>query len=82
MREEEEELPLYLARYCGWLRSAWQALPPDEQDALCEPIENDGFPETVSTLAAMATAAGFDRGRELNRFRWHHTLCFEKSTNA
>ena len=82
MREEEEELALYLARYCGWLRSAWQALLPDEQDALCEPIENDDFPETVSTLAAMATAAGFDRGRELNRFRWHHTLCFEKSTNA
>jgi hypothetical protein len=26
----------------------------------------------------MAADAGFDRGIEINRFRWHHILCFRK----
>lgn len=78
MREEDEGQALYLARYCGWLRSAWKALQPEELDAICEHIGNHDFPETASTLAAMAADAGFDRGIEINRFRWHHTFCFKK----
>lgn len=82
MREENEDQTLYLARYCDWLRSNWKALKPEELDALCDHIENHDFPEMASTLSAMAMDAGFDRGIEINRFRWHHTLCFKKSTDA
>ena len=81
-REEDENLPGYLDRYCGWLRAEWKALPPEAQDAICDHIRNNDFPETPSALQVMAAAAGFARGVELNRFRWHRSLSFEKKRVA
>jgi len=78
MREEDEDAKLYLDRYCGWLRSEWKTMPPEALDAICGHIRNNDFPETASELYAMATHAGFSRCIEINRFRWHRTLCFEK----
>jgi cyclopropane fatty-acyl-phospholipid synthase-like methyltransferase len=79
MREEDEDHELYMDRYCGWLRSAWETMHPEELDAICDHIRNSDFPETASGLYAMATKAGFGKCIEINRFRWHHTLCFEKN---
>ncbi len=79
MREEDEDPEVYLDRYCGWLRSEWKTLSPEALDAFCDHIRNNDFAETASEFHAMATYAGFSRWREINRFRWHHTWCFEKS---
>jgi SAM-dependent methyltransferase len=78
MREEDENLSVYLDRYCGWLRASWSALSPEALDAFCDHIRNNDLPETPSELQTMATDAGFARCLEINRFRWHRTLCFEK----
>jgi SAM-dependent methyltransferase len=79
MREEDEDLRLYLERYCGWLQSEWKAIRPEALDTICDHIQNNDFPETASALHAMATHAGFNECFEINRFRWHRTWCFEKS---
>jgi cyclopropane fatty-acyl-phospholipid synthase-like methyltransferase len=78
-REEDEDPRLYLDRYCGWLRSEWEALSPEALDFICDHIRNNDFPETISEIHAMASSANFSRCFEINRFRWHHTWCFEKS---
>jgi len=77
-REEDEPRPAYLDRYCGWIRADWKAMSSDALDAICEHIRNNDFPETASDLSGIAAEAGFDRGAELERFRWHHTWSFEK----
>ncbi len=79
MREEDEEQPVYLDRYCGWVRSDWKVFSREALDALCDHIRNHDFPETPSGLNAMATDAGFSRCREIDRFRWHRTFSFERN---
>jgi len=79
MRDEDEDIQLYLDRYCDWLRSEWKALSSESLDLLCEHIRNNDLPQTTTELEVMATHAGFIRCREINRFRWHHTWCFERS---
>jgi len=77
-REEDEARPVYLDHYCGWIREGWKAMSPEALDAICEHIRNNDYPETAGDLSAIAAEAGFDRARELERFRWHHTWSFEK----
>lgn len=78
-REEDEPRPIYLDHYCGWIREDWKAMSSDAVAAICEHILNYDYPETVRDLSAIAAEAGFDRARELERFRWHHTWSFEKA---
>jgi SAM-dependent methyltransferase len=73
MREPNEDLELYLDRYCAWARCEWKALSPEALNLLCDHIQSNDLVETASDLRAMATAAGFNRCVEINRFRWHHT---------
>jgi SAM-dependent methyltransferase len=77
-REEDENLPIYLDRYCGWLRAEWKALSPAALDAICVHIRNNDFPETLSALQVMAHDGGFAQVTEIDRFRWHRTLAFGK----
>ncbi len=79
MREEGEERPVYLDRYCAWLRSNCAALSPAALGLLCAHIRSNDFPETTATLSDMATRAGFSRGVEITRIGWHHTLCFDRT---
>src|SRR5438445_68596 len=79
MRVEHENIQLYLDRYYDWVRSEWRALSSESLDLLCEHIRNNDLPQTAIELEAMTTHAGFIRCREINRFRWHHTWCFERS---
>jgi SAM-dependent methyltransferase len=78
VREEHEELALYLDRYCAWLRDEWTALSPAALDAFCQHIRHNDFPETMPAFQTMAADAGFQPPVQINRFRWHRTLCFEK----
>ena len=78
VREEDESLEIYLDRYCAWMRAEWKALLPEALDAFCDHVRNNDFPETPSALQRMAAAAEFARGVEIDRFRSHHILCFEK----
>jgi SAM-dependent methyltransferase len=78
-REEDEPRPVYLDRYCGWIHEDWEAMSPEALDAICEHIRNNDYPETAVDLSAIAAEAGFDRARELESFRWHHTWSFEKA---
>jgi len=79
-REEDENLSVYLDRYCGWLRAEWKGLSPAALDAICVHIRNNDFPETLSALQVMAADSGFAHGIEIERFRWHRTLSFEKKS--
>jgi len=79
MREEGEERPVYLDRYCAWLRSKCETLALAALDLLCDHIRGNDFPETTATLSAMATRAGFGHGVELTRIGWHHTWCFDRA---
>ena len=79
MREEGEERPVYLDRYCAWLRSSCETLSAAALDLLCNHVRGNDFPETTATLSAMATRAGFGRGVELTRIGWHHTWCFDRA---
>jgi cyclopropane fatty-acyl-phospholipid synthase-like methyltransferase len=78
MRDDGEERAIYLDRYCSWLRSRCKTLSTDALDFLCEHIRNNDFPETIKDFGAIATNAGFCEPIEINRFRWHHTCCFNK----
>jgi SAM-dependent methyltransferase len=78
MRAEDENLPVYLDRYCAWVRATWRALSPQELGALCDHVRNNDLPETPSTLCSMAVDGGFAQGIELDHFGWHHTFFFEK----
>ena len=82
MREEGEERPVYLDRYCAWLRSNCGTLSPVALDLLCAHIRSCDFPETALTLGAMATRAGFALGVEISRMSWHHTWCFDRAAPA
>jgi len=79
MRDEGEERPVYLDRYCAWLWSNCETLSPAALDLLCAHIRSNDFPETAATLSDMATRAGFALGVEITRMGWHHTWCFDRA---
>lgn len=78
MRDENEELALYLDRYCGWLRAEWNAMTPEALDSICEHVRGNDYPETASELYAMAARAGFSGVTEIRRYLWHRIVCFQK----
>jgi SAM-dependent methyltransferase len=78
-RDDGEDRAIYLDRYCAWLRSRCETLSPEGLDLLCTHIRSNDFPETTGALKALGTGAGFGRPAEINRFRWHHTWCFNKA---
>src|ERR1700724_2245126 len=75
-KEEDESLPVYLRRYCDWLRSDWSALDAEEKASACDHILNNDRPETFSVLRALAQAAGLGDAVAVARYGWHRVLCF------
>jgi SAM-dependent methyltransferase len=82
MRDDDEDRELYLDRYCAWLRSRCKTLSVAGLDLLCAHIRSSDFPETTTVVQEMATAAGFSRHVEMNRFGWHHTWCFHTARGS
>jgi hypothetical protein len=78
VREEDESLPVYLGRYCDWLRSDWSALDAEEKASVCDHILNNDRPETFSELRAQAQAAGLGDAVAVARYGWHRVLCFRR----
>jgi SAM-dependent methyltransferase len=78
VREEDESLPVYYQRYCSWLRQNWLALSEDEQDAVCNHLTHNDYPEKRSTLEAQARAAGLNDIVELAGFGWHRMFRFSR----
>lgn len=76
MRGADEPLPLYLDRYCSWIEQEWLALSAQDRAGICEHVRTKDLPETWSGLSGMATKAGFENPRQVNRFGWHRTLLF------
>ena len=79
VRDEGEERPVYLDRYCAWLRSRCKTLSPAALELLCGHIRNCDFPESAAELDDMAVRAGFGRGEAITRIGWHHTRCFHRA---
>jgi hypothetical protein len=78
VREEDESLPVYLRRYCDWLRSDWSALGAEEKASICDHILNNDRPETFSVLKALAQAAGLGDATAVARYGWHRVICFRR----
>jgi SAM-dependent methyltransferase len=79
MREDDEDRPVYLDRYCAWIAAEWSALGRAEIERICRHIRGNDFPETAAEIDVMAVDAGFRPGREVNCFRWHRTRSFEQN---
>lgn len=77
-RSETENLTQYFEHYSAWIQSEWTAIAQSGKESIYEHIRNHDFPETVSSLQAMAHQAGFGTGDEISHFRWHRALSFEK----
>ena len=78
VREEDESLPVYLRRYCDWLRSDWSALGAEEKASVCDHILNNDRPETFSVLQALAEARVLGDAVAVARYGWHRVLCFRR----
>jgi cyclopropane fatty-acyl-phospholipid synthase-like methyltransferase len=79
MREGDETRPIYLDRYCNWIRTEWSAFSAEELDMIVEHVRENDFPETVDVFQRMAIDSGFAPGRELCRYGWHRAWLFEGS---
>ena len=78
VREEDESLPVYLRRYCDWLRSDWSALDAEEKASACDHILNNDRPETFSVLQALAQAGELGEAVTVARYGCHRVLCFRR----
>lgn len=76
-REPGEDRPIYLDRYCGWIRDSWGDLSPSDRVAIEAHIRGHDFPEDNETIHRMATSAGFLRCVDASRYRWHRTWILE-----
>jgi SAM-dependent methyltransferase len=78
VREEDESLPVYLRRYCDWLRSDWGSLNAEEKASACDHILNNDRPETFSVLQALAQAGELGDAVTVARYGCHRVLCFRR----
>jgi SAM-dependent methyltransferase len=76
VREEDEPLDLYYARYCERLRTDWTGLDAAERELLCEHIVHNDLPEPYSVLANQAEAARLCATAPAAHFGWHRLMIF------
>ncbi|WP_219320502.1 class I SAM-dependent methyltransferase [Methylovirgula sp. HY1] len=79
VREDDESLPVYLTHYCDWLRRDWDGLDTDEKAAICDHIENNDRPETLTELQSLAAAAGLADAAAVSGYGWHRVLRFQRA---
>lgn len=78
LREENQTREQYLETYLRMMRTEWSTIEPQQIEEVRRHITAYDFPETLSTLTAMAQAAGFRDVRELGGFRQHWVLHFRR----
>ncbi|WP_161575449.1 class I SAM-dependent methyltransferase [Beggiatoa leptomitoformis] len=74
MREENEDLPTYLQRYCYHIRNEWQGIRPEEKELVCCHVMENDFVETASTLEFMAKQAGFSSCQNVSKYSAHQVI--------
>lgn len=77
-RNEGESHDAYMQAACDWMRKEWHDFSPEEMATICDHVTGNDLPETVATLARLATAAGLSAPEPVNRYRWLHILAFGK----
>jgi SAM-dependent methyltransferase len=78
VREEDESLDDYMRGYCAWVRRDWTGLSAEERDAVCDHLVNNDLPETLSTLLALARAAGLQQTPGGVQYGAHRLVCFAR----
>lgn len=71
MRDEGQTREAWLDAYCGWIEAEWTAIPREGVEAIIGHIRGADQPGTREEHDAAARAAGFARGGEIARRRWH-----------
>ncbi|MEK7768355.1 MAG: class I SAM-dependent methyltransferase, partial [Pseudomonadota bacterium] len=82
VREENQSRESYLDGYLQFMREQWSKVPPDQLEEACTHVHDYDYPECLSTLQEMATAAGLNSTRLISRYAQHHTLLFSCSAVA
>lgn len=77
-REEGQSRQHYLDTYLHTMRTQWTAIHPADMDAACAHVAAYDFPETLTDLTQMATAASFREVMLVERFAQHHVITFHK----
>lgn len=82
VREENQSRENYLDGYLQSMRENWSKVPPEQLEEACTHVHDYDYPECLSTLREMATAAGLNSTRLISRYAQHHTLLFSRSAVA
>lgn len=76
VREDGQTREQYLDGYLQTMRTHWTAVQPDHLDEACAHVSTFDFPETLTDLRRMATAAGLTKTEVVERHAQHHVLMF------
>lgn len=82
VRDEKQSRESYLDGYLKCMREKWTKVPPEQLEEACTHVHDYDYPECLSTLQEMATAAGLNSTRLVSCHAQHHTLLFSRSAVA
>ncbi len=78
VREENQSRKDYLDQYLKFMRDHWTGVPRDQLEEACAHVRDHDHPESLTTLRAMATKAGFNSARVVIREAQHHVILFSR----
>jgi ubiquinone/menaquinone biosynthesis C-methylase UbiE len=76
VRDRGDDRARYLDAYMDHARVHWRALNARDFQLVEDHVRAHDFPETLDTLAGLATEAGFTQIRPLDRHTWHAAMAF------
>ena len=82
VREENQSREDYLEGYLRLMREHWTQIPPDQLEAACEHVAAYDYPESLSALQNMATAAGLNSSLVISRYGQHYSVLFSRHAPA
>lgn len=80
VREENQSRENYLEGYLKFMRESWIKVPHDQLEEACAHVHDYDYPECLSILEEMASAAGLNASRIISRYGPHYTLLFTRSS--
>ena len=78
VRDENQSRENYLENYLRYMREHWTQIPPDQLETACEHVAAYDYPESLSTLQTMATAAGLTSSLVASRYGQHYSVLFSR----
>ncbi|SDX98937.1 class I SAM-dependent methyltransferase [Nitrosomonas halophila] len=79
VREEQQSRENYLRDYLRSMRENWIEIPAGQLEEACTHVHAHDYPETLTTLQAMASAAGLTASRMISHYGPHYVLLFARS---